>query len=727
MKNPALCFLLLFTAFAFSTNVPAQNYNQSDGYLKANSKWVFGTNIGWDKTLNNLFPVSGLNASGATLSVADSATGQLLFYSNGVQCWTATGQLMPNGSNIGGEGNGGRTQPVCAVPFVTEPGKYFLFALSDPFSSNGVVPGNKGKLYYSILDMSLNNGAGDIVPGQKAILLDSLLGSSIIAIPGNQCDVWLMAHALYSSTYKAYHITAAGLDLNPVVSATGPVVDPTPVQFGGNSWRLGYTQGQMSVSPDRSKIAYGVISLNGIPLPPGTSPLGFVLSRFNPDNGTVTETLQFNEGDIHVYGTGFSPDNTKLYINVVASGNNTTNGIIQYDISNYNTAAIAGSAMAIFPMTAGSIKQKYIKLYHDTLYLSNQSTGGVPTLSVITDPNQPGILCGYQNAAVSLTGAIVQGITNDIVFAMPADTLYHTLLDVAICADMVPMILEVPAGRTAYRWDNASGNRQRIINQRGTYWAYSNSGCKVHSDTFIVTGTDVKAKLGADTTICNQASFLLQPLVSPDAAYLWQDGSHADSLLVSVSGTYWISVSKDGCTNSDSINVTIADLRQDLGPDDTACKDIPVALTLKAKGTGRTQVTWSDGSTANSLAITTPGTFWVQASQGICKASDTIRVVRELCDCHLMVPNAFSPNNDGINDLFMPQIEPGCAVSGYELYVYNRWGQNVFYYYGHAATGWDGRFQGKPCDAGTYFFYVKMKKGTTGIGFKQQGELVLLR
>lgn len=727
MKNPALCLLLLFTAFMLPAKSRGQNYNQSPGYLKANSKWVFGSNIGWDKTQNSLFPVSGLNASGATLSVADSATGQLLFYSNGVQCWTASGQLMPNGSNIGGEGNGGRTQPVCAVPFIAAPGKYFLFALSDPFSSSGVVPGGKGKLYYSVLDMSLNNGAGDIVATQKAILLDSLLGSSIIAIPGNQCDVWLMTHALYSSTYKAYHITAAGLDLSPVVSSGGPAVYPTPIVLGTNSWRLGYTQGQMSVSPDRSKIAYGVISLNGIPLPQGVSPLGFMLSRFNPGNGTVTETLQFNQGDIHVYGTGFSPDNTKLYINVVASDNNTTNGIIQYDISNYNAAAIAATATAVFPMTAGSIKQKYIKLYHDTLYLSNQSTGGIPTLSRITNPDLPAALCGYQDAAVALTGAIVQGITNDVVFAMPPDTTYSTLLDIAICKDMSPMILELPAGRTAYQWDNGSANRQRIVSQRGTYWASSNSGCTVHSDTFIITGTDIKVDLGPDTTICNQSSFLLKPLVSPGAAYLWQDGSSTDSLRITSSGTYWLSVTKDGCTNSDSITLTIADLRQDLGPDGIACKEVPVAQVLQAKGTALAQVLWSDGSTGHSLPITKPGTFWVSVTEGTCTASDTISVIRELCDCQVMVPNAFSPNADGINDRFLPQIEPGCTVSGYELYVYNRWGQNVFYHYGNAALGWDGTFQGKPCDAGTYFFYVKMKKGTTGIGFKQQGELVLLR
>ena len=158
MKNTILYYLLLFLCVFAGASVHAQSYNATQGYLKANSKWVFGTNIGLDKSGNALFPVTGFNASGAALSVADSATGQLLFYSNGVNCWTANGQLMPNGQGIGGEGTGGRTQPVCAVPFISEPGKYYLFALTDPFSATGFSNNGKGKLFYSILDMSLNNG-----------------------------------------------------------------------------------------------------------------------------------------------------------------------------------------------------------------------------------------------------------------------------------------------------------------------------------------------------------------------------------------------------------------------------------------------------------------------------------------------------------------------------------------------------------------------------------------
>lgn len=728
MKNSIYYFLFLLLCCLVMVPTYAQPYNASQGYLKANSKWVFGANIGWNKANNSLFPVTGFNASGASLSVADSATGQLLFYSNGVNCWSANGQLMPNGQGIGGIGTGGRTQPVCAVPFIAAPGKYYLFALTDPFSATGFSNDGKGKLFYSVLDMSLNNGLGDIVPGQKAILLDSLLGSSIIAIPGNNCDVWLMAHALYSSTYKAFHITAAGLDLNPVSSTSGPAVYQTPIVLGADTWRQGYTQGQMSVSPDRSKIAYGVISLNGIPLPAGVTPLGFIVSKFNPDNGIVSETLQFNAGNIHVYGIGFSPDNTKLYVNVVASDNNVVNGIIQYDISNYNATAIANSAFPIFTAPAGSIKQKYIKLYNDTLYLSNQSTGGVPSLSVITAPNLAGALSNYQQAAISLTGSLVQGISNDMVFPLPPETNYATLLDTTICKHFNPFIISAPPGRTAYEWNNGVTNQQQIINALGTYWVKSKSGCTVYIDTFRVTGINaLDVDLGKDTLVCNQDSFLLHPAVPEGATFLWQDGSTADRLRVSQSGSYALAVTLNGCTDRDTISVTFSDLRQDLGADNIACKGVPVAVQAQVNGAQGASILWSTGSTGRSLWIDEPGTYWVTLREGSCQASDTLKVIRELCDCQVAIPNAFSPNGDGRNDIFLPVVEAGCVLTAYELAIYNRWGQLVFYNYGSQVGGWDGYADGQSCDAGVYFYTLKLKKGTRQLSFEKKGDLMLLR
>src|SRR5690606_28048726 len=110
-----------------------------------------------------------IGAEGST-SVADPETGQLLFYSNGGRCWNRNGQIMLNGDSLLGNSpfggtnvnpdaplNYSTTQGTCIVPVIDEPGQYYLFSL------RGITSGNPipyGTLFYSIVDMSLDNGLG---------------------------------------------------------------------------------------------------------------------------------------------------------------------------------------------------------------------------------------------------------------------------------------------------------------------------------------------------------------------------------------------------------------------------------------------------------------------------------------------------------------------------------------------------------------------------------------
>ena len=91
--------------------------------------------------------------------------------------------------------------------------------------------------------------------------------------------------------------------------------------------------------------------------------------------------------------------------------------------------------------------------------------------------------------------------------------------------------------------------------------------------------------------------------------------------------------------------------------------------------------------------------------------------------CNFAYPNAFSPNGDGRNDRFRA-VTYGNHLR-YELSIYNNWGQRV--YYGlDAHEGWDGLFNGKPCDAGTYFYYLNATC-FTGRQESHKGNLMLIR
>ncbi|MBT6834532.1 MAG: T9SS type B sorting domain-containing protein [Bacteroidetes bacterium] len=88
----------------------------------------------------------------------------------------------------------------------------------------------------------------------------------------------------------------------------------------------------------------------------------------------------------------------------------------------------------------------------------------------------------------------------------------------------------------------------------------------------------------------------------------------------------------------------------------------------------------------------------------------------------IYTPNSFTPNNDGINDIFLPK---GLFVSEYKLTIYNRWGEKLFES-SDIKKGWDGSFKGKTCPLGTYYYSIKAI-GVNGEGKELNGSLTLLR
>ena len=91
--------------------------------------------------------------------------------------------------------------------------------------------------------------------------------------------------------------------------------------------------------------------------------------------------------------------------------------------------------------------------------------------------------------------------------------------------------------------------------------------------------------------------------------------------------------------------------------------------------------------------------------------------------CNSYVPNAFSPNDDGLNDVFQ-LYSSGCPLEGFQLYVFDRWGAKVFYSE-NLEEGWDGTYKGKKANIGVYVYQVIY----SAYGKKEllEGDLVLMR
>ena len=111
-------------------------------------------------------------------------------------------------------------------------------------------------------------------------------------------------------------------------------------------------------------------------------------------------------------------------------------------------------------------------------------------------------------------------------------------------------------------------------------------------------------------------------------------------------------------------------------------------------------------------------------SQWGCKATDSVLITTRPC-CEVALPNAFTPNGDGRNDRFHILTKGHHQLSDFR--VVNRWGQTVFETHDES-RGWDGTFNGKPQELGTYFYYLRFRcREGAGRDIEQKGETILIR
>jgi len=210
-------------------------------------------------------------------------------------------------------------------------------------------------------------------------------------------------------------------------------------------------------------------------------------------------------------------------------------------------------------------------------------------------------------------------------------------------------------------------------------------------------------------TICSDFPLLKAP-VMPNAHYQWYKDSIAisgatDSLL-QVSDTaafsyYNVSVISDtACSISEPFLVTASNLHHIKIPADTVVCD-KSAVTLAPAFAGITY-TVNDVS-ATTVTVANGGVYNIIATDAFgCSKTFRSTVTQQNCDdCSARIPNAFTPNGDGLNDIFKPK--PACIFSGFKLSIFNRWGQKI-YESSDPHKGWNGTYNNKKMPLGTYVY-----------------------
>jgi gliding motility-associated-like protein len=181
--------------------------------------------------------------------------------------------------------------------------------------------------------------------------------------------------------------------------------------------------------------------------------------------------------------------------------------------------------------------------------------------------------------------------------------------------------------------------------------------------------------LGEERLLCRDFSLVLNANIPEGLDYLWSTGSTNPLLPVSAEGTYTVEVTTLCATLTDSVRVVNGE---------PAIPDYPRSARICDGDTVRIGpdvaadlfLLWDDGE-VNSPRLADQGGLYTAEVNSLCGIRE-IRVAVEAfnCDCDIYVPNAFTPNEDGLNDLFGPEVN--CSFDTYEFAVFNRWGEEVF-------------------------------------------------
>ena len=591
---------------------------------KRNNRWYFGILEGLDFSTEPPTKLTDGKTKGAEVSATISDDqGNLLFYTDGRHIFNRFHQIMPNGTNTTAipsawEGN------CIIVPHPGDPALYYVFIMGkfQPFS-------------YSLVDMRLDNGRGDVVPNEHFVYL----GSPTQQIQGltatRSCNFdgyWLAVNRMTTRELLAYRIDLTGFHIVPIISSNGD--------------DIALETKQMKFSPNGKQLA----RVTG-----GDSFMLYDFDIFFSQAGQFTNFKKVKIASVvpDFRGLEYAPGGRFLYVSG-SDGDNihfqSFNVLYQFDLEAGSLAAITNSKIKIASEANSNLHA--LQLAPNGKIYSIHNSPDFKQIDIIHAPDKQGLACQFQESGIvfpNIPAKLILGFSNcitsdflqphiafdadarDSVCTVPMQPVSYTLKNVHCDVDSIQWILNGLAGNITANYQYASvvypssGQGQLIVK------AYT--ACGLASDTLNVTvnaPTTNILNLGPDRTVCDNGVFTFNA-GSGFAQYRWQNGSPDSVLTTILPGKYWVDVF-DQCGNrqTDTVVVKVASTSVlSLGPDVMQCAGLPVTFQRPA---WFSQWAWSPATgldcdtcatiTAQS-ATTTSWTALAQTADG-CLSLDTL-------------------------------------------------------------------------------------------------------
>ncbi len=635
---------------------------------KSGLQWRFGRYSGLDFSSG-----SAVTTSSSMLQFENGATiadqnGDLLFYTNGGTVstspiyiggiWNRNDSLMPNGTlSVSDYGCTSAMQSAIILPDPGNSDRYYVIVNS--CNEDNYLPG----LAYHIVDMTLDNGLGDVAV-KNQFIRDNHNEAMAAVKHCNGTDYWIVTMNENTAAFEFFLLDANGVSTTPQVSY--------PLFVNQNLYR------HIKFSPDGTKMAVSYYTYSS----------GFVYSVNLYDFDKATATLTYrdnlpmevsfsggfdfssNSKYLFTWGTVFQPDSAKLY---------------QYDTDAPVPSATGYLSTQPLPTIMAPIGTQLGpdgKIY--------TSFGNDNKLGIIDFPNQP-------QSTWQLNGLqLFPGIHSGYGFVnVPGNSLYDPTPQIsgpnAICSGLQTTynLSYDPCGTNGILWEYIGGGTlisstdSTALIQFGpggidTLIATKLADCSSLSDTFLVTvGTGTPVDIGPDRYLCAGTTQL-------DAGpgyllYTWSNGGANQVTTANSPGWYWVEVlDQASCVARDSIYLypNPGPPMPDLGPDTTICGG---SILLLDPGTQFISYLWQDNTTDTIHTVFQAGTYIVEV-EGPCGefGRDTVEVFpcvgleeAVFFGNILVFPNPNSGN-------FWLEVEFKEPVQELELSLLNALGQEVW-------------------------------------------------
>lgn len=589
----------------YSDTVTIAFYPFSEG--EANI-WYFGYFAGLDFNTNpptalpdgQLFTYEGC----ATIS---NRQGQLLFYTDGSGIRNANHEIMPNGSGLLGDFSS--TQSGVVVPRPGSDSLYYVFTADDEAGPNG--------LRYSLVDMSLDNGKGDVT--LRNALIEAPMTEKVTAVRhSNNVDVWVIAHRWNSNEFTAYLVTSNGLNTSPIVSAAGtvhtgeyhPVYQPN-------------ARGYMKSSTDGSRLSVAIPFMNTVEL-----------FDFDNTTGEVSYfmTIPFSEEE-NPYGVEFSPDGTKLYATIFQSL------VFQYDLQAGSPSAIVNSRTTIGSFVSFRQAGALQLAPNGVIYVARDFK---PSMPAILNPNALGISCDFKRSTVNLSS----GKRNRIGFPNFIQSYFHlpdfSYQDVCLGQTTQFSFFTPTENVDSVHWDfDDAGATSTLLNPEHTFSTTGTFNVELivyqscQYDTIIkpVTVSEPPAPdLGNDTTICYATTLQLD--AGQGDNYVWDPPTSSSNMqycTIDTAGIYSVTViNGSGCSASDTIEIfTYPVIETELIAANASCNyNSDGAIDLEVSGGLEPySYLWSNGATTQDITNLGAGMYSITVTDAnSCEASDSTEI-----------------------------------------------------------------------------------------------------